>query len=285
MRVVSLLPSATEIVGALGLQHLLVGRSSECDVPADVAALPAVSAGRLDGTDLSGPEIDDVVRAAAAAGESLYVVDGDLLDALRPDVILTQDLCRVCAVARGQVSAPAAEVISLDPHSIDEIAASVRMLGHRLGAPGAGERVADDMLARIARVRARVAGRAPRRVFFAEWHDPPFAAGHWVPEQVAAAGGVDVLATPRLPSRRVAWDDVIAADPELIVVGPCGYDEAAARTEWDRACAAGRVPAALAARGIPVDANAFFSRPAPAVARGVEVLARIFHDVDGPPGG
>lgn len=142
------------------------------------------------------------------------------------------------------------------------------------------------MTGRIAAVRRRVAGLRVRRVFLAEWHDPPFAAGHWVPEQIAAAGGHDPLGRAGEPSRAVTWDDVRAMDPELVIVAPCGYDAAGGRAEWDRACSAGAVPPELVARAVVVDANAYFSRPSPAVATGVELLARILHGDGGgrPPG-
>lgn len=279
MRVVSLLPSATEIIAGLGLQGALVGRSHECDTPPGVRDLPVVSSSRIDPAGMAGADIDRAVRDALAAGESLYAVDAGLLERLRPDVIVTQDLCRVCAVGGDEVRAPQARVISLDPRDIAGIAGSVRLLGDVLGAPRAAERVAGEMLARVDAVRRAVAGRRRRRVFVAEWHDPPFAAGHWVPEQVAAAGGEDPLGRPGEPSRPTTWERVAAADPELVIVAPCGYDVAGGRREWERACAAGRVPARLAARAVVVDANARFSRPSPAVAAGAEELARILHGV------
>lgn len=277
MRIVSLLPSATEIVAELGLLDALVGRSHECATPAAVRALPVVSASRIDPAELDGARIDRAVSAAVAAGESLYAVDADLLARLAPDVILTQDLCRVCAVGRDDLCATEARVIALDPRTLEEIAASVQALADALGVARAGVRLADDMRARIAAVRRRVAGRPVRRVFVAEWHDPPFAAGHWVPQQVEAAGGRDVLGRPGQDSRRVTWDEVLAADPEVVVVAPCGYDRAGAGAEWRRLVAAGGVPPALAARAVIVDADAHFSRPSPAVAAGVEELAALLH--------
>jgi iron complex transport system substrate-binding protein len=277
VRIVSLLPSATEIVAGLGLGDALVGRSHECDTPASVRSLPVVSAGRIDLDGRDGRGIDEAVRAAVAAGEPLYAVDAGLLEELRPDVIVTQDLCRVCAVSSDDVCEVGARVVSLDPHTLEGIAEGVRGLGRELGVPDAADRLAGAMVARIEAVRRRVAGRPPRRVFFAEWHDPPFAAGHWVPQQVEAAGGRDPLGRPGRPSRQVSWEAVLEADPEIVVVGPCGYDEAGARAEWARACADGAVPPALAARSVVVDGNACFSRPSPAVAHGVEILADLFH--------
>lgn len=276
-RIVSLLPSATEIVAGLGLAHRLVGRSHECATPASVRDLPVVSASRIDAEALDGAGIDRAVSAALAAGESLYAVDAALLERLAPDVILTQDLCRVCAVGRDDLCVTDARVIALDPRTLDGVAASVERLAAALGVPAAGARVAAEMRARIAAVRRRVAGRPARRVFVAEWHDPPFAAGHWVPQQVEAAGGVDVLGRPGEDSRRVKWDEVLAADPEVVVVAPCGYGREAAAAEWERLAAAGTIPAPLAARAVVVDADAHFSRPSPAVAAGVEELAALLH--------
>ncbi|HWH14780.1 MAG TPA: ABC transporter substrate-binding protein [Miltoncostaeaceae bacterium] len=279
MRIVSLLPGATEIVAALGLGQALVGRSHECDTPRSVRGLPVVSTSRIDPAALSGRGIDAAVRAAVVEGRPLYAVDAALLEALAPDVVITQDLCRVCAISPDALRGVSARVVTLAPRTLSGIADGVRALGRELGAGAAAEAVAQEMCAAVAAVRARVAGRPRRRVFVAEWHDPPFAAGHWVPEQVRAAGGVDVLGTSGGPSRRVGWEQVRAADPEVVVVAPCGYDAAGARAEWERTVAEGRVPPALAARAVVVDANALFSRPSPAVAGGVEVLAGILHGV------
>jgi len=269
VRIVSLLPSATEIVAELGLLDALVGRSEECDWPAEVRRLPVASASRVDMAGLSGREIDSVVRLAVADGQSLYMLDAELVERLEPDVILTQDLCRVCAVSSGEVCDVGAEVVSLDPHTLAEIAASVRELGRRLGAAARGEGVARRMEERIDRVRRRAAGLPRRRVFVAEWLDPPFAAGHWLPELVAAAGGIDVLGRVGEPSRETTWAAVTAAQPELIVLAPCGFDATRAAAE--------ATGLELPAPAVPVDANAFFSRPSPRVAEGAEILARILH--------
>jgi iron complex transport system substrate-binding protein len=269
MRIVSLLPSATEIVADLGLLDSLVGRSEECDWPPDVRRLPVVSASRVGMEGLSGREIDAAVRQAVQGGESLYAVDAETVEWLRPDVIVTQDLCRVCAVSSDDVRHLDAEVISLDPHTLAEIAESVRELGRRLGVPQRGDESARQMEERVDRVRRRVAGRRRRPIFVAEWLDPPFAAGHWLPEMVAAAGGVDVLGRPGEHSFETTWEAVAATKPELIVLAPCGFDAARAADE--------AAALTLPCEAIPVDANAFFSRPAPRVAEGVEILARILH--------
>jgi iron complex transport system substrate-binding protein len=269
-RVVSLLPSATEIVADLGLIDSLVAVSEECKWPAEVQGKPRVTAARVDSANLSSAEIDQVVRASISDGRPLYTVDAELIDELQPDVLITQDLCTVCAVSSDDLASACpvgAEIISLDPCTLDEVAESVVRLAARLGVAERGEQVASQMRARIDAVRAATAGRTKRRVFVAEWLDPPFTAGHWVPEMVDAAGGVDVLGEAGKPSRTTAWDEVMAAEPELVIAAPCGYD---------REGAAAR--AAFLDLGVPVvavDADSYFSRPGPRLAEGTELLAQI----------
>jgi iron complex transport system substrate-binding protein len=280
-RICSLLPSATEILADLGLTRRLVGRSAECDWPPAVRNLPVVTAARLETSELASAEIDDAVWAALADGRSLYALDERLVKALAPDVIVTQDLCAVCAVSSGEVRAACgvdAEVISLDPRTIREIEESVLLLARRFGVLERGRRVVQRMQETIARARAAVAGRQPLRVVVLEWLDPPFVAGHWLPEMVAAAGGIDLLGRTGEPSRTSSWDEVMAAKPELVVLAPCGFDARRASSEAERL----GLPSRLAAAGIasaPVDANAFFSRPSPRVADGVAQLAHLFHPI------
>jgi iron complex transport system substrate-binding protein len=279
MRIVSLLPSATEIVAALGLADLLVGRSAECDFPEEVLELQVVTAARVDTSQMDERRIDDAVRAAVLEGRSLYAVDEDVLAALEPDLLITQDLCRVCAVSSGEVSelrSVDAEVISLDPRTIGEVEASVRLLAARLDAcrSGSCERGADvvgAMRRTIVSAMDAVAGRPQRPVFVAEWLDPPFASGHWVPEMVDLAGGRDVLGRAGEPSYATTWEEVAAARPELIVAAPCGFDRE--RAEADASVLE------LPAPHVAVDANAYFSRPSPRIAEGVRQLAEIMHGV------
>ena len=271
MRIVSLLPSATEIVADLGLASSLVGRSHECLWPEVVRDVPVVSASRIDSAALDGRQIDEAVRAAVAKGEALYAVDGELLSALQPDFILTQDLCRVCAVSGGDFAETGARIITLGPRTLSEVAESVRYLGRELGMPDRGAAVAAEMLHRIEKVRAAVSGLKRPRVFVAEWVDPPFACGHWIPEMVEAAGGEEVMGRAGQRSVRTTWDAVRAARPELIVAAPCGFDEersARAAESIDVGCPV-----------VAVDADRYFVRPSPSLARGVEILARIFHGV------
>lgn len=272
MRIVSLLPSATEIVADLGLLGSLVGRSHECEWPEEVRGVPVVSASRIDSAALDGRQIDQAVRDGLAKGEALYAVDGALLAALRPDIILTQDLCRVCAVSGSDLSNVGARVISLGPRTLADVAESVRYLGKELGAPDRGEVLAAEMLERIARVRQAVAGKGRPRVFIAEWIDPPFACGHWIPEMVEAAGGYEVLGRAGEHSVRTTWDAVRAAEPQLIIAAPCGFNEERSARE--------AVSIGIGCPVIAVDADRYFVRPAPSLARGVEILARIFHGVD-----
>lgn len=272
MRVCSLLPSATEIVAALGCGDLLVGRSAECDYPPGVSSLPVVTAARIDPAELGSAAIDAAVREAVLAGQQLYLLDDAMIERLAPDLVITQDLCRVCAVSSDEVrrvSGIAADVLALDPHTLAEVAGSVRTVARRLGVPARGERVARTMEERIDATRRAVADAEPVRVFVAEWLDPPFAAGHWLPEMVAAAGGVEVLGRAGEPSYPTTWEDVRAAEPEIVVAAACGFDAARIAAE------AGGLE--LPCRTVAVDANAYYSRPAPRLADGVSQLAHLLH--------
>lgn len=272
MRICSLLPSATEIVADLGLAGSLVGVSEECDWPPEVRELPVVTASRVDPATLTSAEIDSAVREAVAGGRSLYALHEAVLAELAPDVILTQDLCTVCAVSGEDVESlcpVGAEVISLNPTTLAGIAASVETVAERLGVHEQGRAVAGKMVATIDEVRRTVAGRPRRRVFVAEWIDPPFAAGHWLPEMVEAAGGEDVLGRAGEPSYTVTWDKVRALEPELVVVAACGFDATRGAQEARLLD--------LEARTVAVDANAYYSRPAPRVAEGVRQLGFVLH--------
>jgi iron complex transport system substrate-binding protein len=272
VRICSLLPSATEIVAVLGLADRLVGVSAECDWPPEVRGLPIVTAARIDTSDLGSLEIDRAVREAIADGRSLYAIDEGLIDALGPDLILTQDLCEVCAISSaevGRLCKVESEVVSFDPRTLSETEESVLRLAERLGVPDRGAAVVAEMRAEVAQVRELVAGLAPRRAFVAEWLDPPFAAGHWMPEMVELAGGEEVLGRAGEPSFPTTWEAVRERSPELVVLAPCGFDAARAAREAD-------LPL-LPCRVVAVDANAYFSRPAPRVADGVAQLAFLLH--------
>jgi iron complex transport system substrate-binding protein len=269
MRVVSLLPSATEIVAELGLDSLLVGRSEECDWPPSVEALPVVSAARVDTRPLASSAVDDAVRAAVADGRSLYAVDHELLAALAPGLVLTQDLCAVCAVASGDLCLVDVPTLALDPRTLEEVAASVETVAAALGEPERGPARAERMRAELAQVRAATEELPRVRVFLAEWVDPPYAPGHWLPELVDIAGGTCVLGRAGARSVRTTWEAVRAARPELVVLAPCGYDAERAAIE--------PVPDGLDCRVVAVDGSAFYARPAPRLADGARQLAHLLH--------
>src|SRR3954451_18718671 len=269
-RVCSLLPSATEIVCDLGLIDSLVAVSEECKWPAEVEGKPRVTAARVDSANLADAAIDRIVRESISGGQPLYAIDAELIDELRPDILITQDLCTVCAVSSNDLATACpvgAEIISLDPRTLDEVADSIVTLAERLGVRERGETLAAEMRSKIDAVRAATTANPKRRVFVAEWLAPPFTAGHWVPEMVDAAGGVDVLGVAGEPSVTTTWERVLDAGPELIIAAPCGYGEkAAAQRAADL-----DLPVPVA----PVDADSYFSRPGPRLADGVELLAQI----------
>jgi iron complex transport system substrate-binding protein len=279
MRICSLLPSATEIVAELGLVGSLVGISEECDWPPEVRGLPVVTASRVDTTRLSSVEIDEAVREAVGEGRPLYAIDRELLETLEPDLILTQNLCAVCAVSAKNVNAlcaTAAEVVALDAHTLAEIEQRILSLADLLGVSARGRSVVAEMEAKIAAVRARVADARTRSVFVAEWLEPPYAAGHWIPEMVAIAGGRDVLGRAGASSYPTSWEAVRDQRPELVVVAPCGFDH-------ERAAREATLPP-LACRTVAVDSNAYYARPAPRLADGIAQLAFLIHPdlVDNP---
>ena len=272
MRIYSLLPSATEIVADLGLAGSFVAVSEECDWPPEVRSLPVATASRVDTRRLSSLRIERAVREAVADGRPLYAIDAELVETLKPDLILTQDLCAVCAVsadAVDQLCATDADVLSLDAHTLDEIAARIVELGELLGVAGRGRAVVARMDALIQSVRAQVADAPVRPVFVAEWLEPPYAAGHWIPEMVALAGGQDVLGRAGAGSYPTSWDAVRERRPELVVVAPCGFDH-------ERAAQEASFPP-LGCRVVAVDSNAYYARPAPRLADGVAQLAFLIH--------
>jgi iron complex transport system substrate-binding protein len=278
VRVVSLLPSATEIVYALGLGDQLVGVTFECDEPAAARRDKTVVVGGRDTSGMDPAAIDAYVRAQLAAGQDLYTLHTDALAGLAPDLILTQDLCRVCALPTGHVEDAlgylgcSADVVSLDPRSLDEVLATIVTVGQHTGTQQRAARLVAALRARLAAVADRVAGQPRPAVAVIEWVDPPFTAGHWVPDLVTAAGGRPVAARPGGPSVQSSWDQIAAAGPEVVVVSPCGFhlDGAAAQAE-------------LAARQLPglpvwaIDADGLVVRPGPRLVDGVEALAAIVH--------
>jgi iron complex transport system substrate-binding protein len=276
-RIVSFLPAGTEMVHALGAGSELVGRSHECDYPASVSELPVVSRPVLDLDDTSPGAIDRAVAQQMENGDTLYRIDEVLLRDLRPDVVLTQNLCRVCAPSGDELTRAVRkfdlrpEVLFLTPQTLEEIDRNVRDVGRAIGRTEEADTLLKSNEQRLQRVRDAVAGAPRRRVVFLEWTDPLFCAGHWVPEMISAAGGEDPLGRPGRDSVRMDWDDVRKAAPEMIIVSPCGY-------RLDRAMElAHEIERVEGAEVYAVDANAYFARPGPRVVEGVELLAHLFH--------
>ena len=283
-RIVSLLPSATEIVCALGLESRLVAVTHECDFPAAaVAGLPWVTANRLPPEVSRSAEIDTAVRAAMTDGHGIYALDDGLLADLEADLILTQELCRVCAVAYPTVLEAARSaggdggpmVVSLEPHSIADVLATIGHVARLAGVPDAGERLVGDLERRLASVERAADAR---RVALVEWLDPLFAPGHWVPEQVELAGGRSVIGQAGERSREAPWGALADARPQVVVLGLCGFDLARTIAEW----AAFEVPDALTRTPAwrdgelwAIDGSAYVSRPGPRLVDGVEILAAI----------
>ena len=280
MRIVSLVPSATETLFALGLGGEVVAVTHECDHPAAALELPKVTRDVI-GPGLPAGEIDRAVRELTLQGRSIYELDADRLAALAPDLIVTQALCSVCAVSYEDVRAiaermqPRPEVIALDPHTLGEVLGDIRTVAQATDSKDEGVALVQDAARRIDRVRLAVRGAEPVRVAALEWLDPVFVAGHWTPQLIDYAGGIDVLGLSGEPSEERTWEEVIAARPEVVVVMPCGYDAERALAEAEDH--AGELAAVKAARIVAVDAAGFFSRPGPRLIDGLELLAHILH--------
>ena len=281
MRIVSLVPSATEMLFALGLGPDLIAVTHECDYPPAARELPKITRDRLP-AGLSSAEIDAAVKEMTLGGESIYELDADTLADLQPDLIVTQALCTVCAVSYHDVRAiaqeldPQPQVISLDPHTIGEVLGDARTLADATNTKDAAVDLVQDASARIDRVRIAVknARRRPR-VAALEWLDPPFAAGHWTPQLIDYAGGEDVLGFPGEPSEETTWQFVTAAQPDIVIVMPCGYDAEIAHREAEMH--RDQLAAIGAGEVVAVDASSYFSRPGPRIIDGLELLASILH--------
>lgn len=275
-RIVSLLPSATEIVCALGLSDRLVGISHSCDYPPAVRGLPRLSRPRVDLNGLSSGEIDTAIRAARRDYGSVYEIDVAQLTALEPDLVLTQGICDVCAVPERQVvaSVAGATILTLDAHDLAAIFAGIRDVGAATGVSQRAETLIAQMRRRIARVQERVAGRARPRVLALEWLDPPYMPGHWVPELVSLAGGELLAGTMRRPSYKMEWSELRSLSPDVLLVMPCGFDLLATEREAVRHRTDLR---ALGGRVQLLDASAYFSRSGPRVVDGLEILASVLH--------
>ena len=292
MRIVSLLPSATEIVYALGLGTELVGRTHECDYPPETASVPVVTSDAGAVANESSGEINARVAASIHGGSSIYRLDTEALADARADLILTQELCAVCAVSYREVADAVrrldadATVVSLEPTSIEGIFNTISTVGAMAEAEDEAVTLVGILRERLARIENRVlerrlAGMPPRRVVCLEWLDPPFASGHWVPEQVRRAGGWDLLGRIGESAVETTWKQLRDVDPEQIMLIPCGFDAPRTADEWRRAEATrpAWVSELAAVRGGEVyalDGSAYFSRPGPRVIDGVELLAELF---------
>ncbi|HET9737979.1 MAG TPA: ABC transporter substrate-binding protein [Solirubrobacteraceae bacterium] len=280
MRIVSLVPSATEMLFALGVGDEVIAVTHECDHPAEARDLPRVTRDVI-GPGLPPDEIDRAVRELTQHGRAIYELDEAALRRLQPDLIVTQALCAVCAVSYDDVRAIAErldsqpQVLALDPHTIGEMLGDVRTLAQATDAKDAGVELVQDAARRIDRVRLAVRAAEPVRVAALEWLDPVFTAGHWTPQLIEYAGGLDLLGLPGEPSEQRTWDEVRAAEPEVVVVMPCGYD--AERALEEALDYADELESLGARRVVAVDAAAHFSRPGPRLIEGLEVLAHILH--------
>jgi iron complex transport system substrate-binding protein len=289
MRIVSLVPSATEILFALGVGDEVTAVTHECDHPPEALELPKVTRDVI-GPGLRADEIDRAVRALTDQGRSIYELDEDALRRLQPDLIVTQELCAVCAVSSDDVHAVAERldsrprVVALDPHTLGEVLGDVRTLAQATDAKDAGVELVRDAASRIDRVRLAVRAAEPVRVAALEWLDPVFVAGHWTPQLIEYACGFDVLGRPGEPSEQRSWDEVRAAEPEVVIVMPCGYD--AARASEEAETYADELASFGARRVVAVDAAGHFSRPGPRLIEGLELLAHVLHPdrVPEPPG-
>ncbi len=293
-RIVSLLSSATEIVYALGLEDALVGISHECDYPPEALALPRLSRSRFDPSGMESGEIDAAVREAMESHGSMYEIDVKRLAELRPDIILTQAVCEVCAVPAGSVEAAIAElprqpqVVSLDAHTLGQVLATVQQVADAAGASTSGRKVVAGLQSRIDSIRSSAgahSGRRPRALAL-EWLDPPFAPGHWLPEMIEGAGAECLTGAAGEPSRATEWTGLAGLDPDLLLLLPCGYNLGQARADAARHREPlERVAPRALAGGTWVGHGAFFNRSGPRLIDGMEALARAFHpgQFDGPP--
>ncbi len=280
MRIVSLVPSATEMLFALGVGADVIAVTHECDYPPAARELPKITRDVLP-EGLNAAQIDAAVKERTLRGESIYELDTKALHDLRPDLIVTQALCSVCAVSYDDVRAIAVElethprVISLDPHTIGEVLGDARTLAQAIDRKDAAVELIREAAGRIDRIRLAVRGARRPRVAALEWLDPPFAAGHWTPQLIEYAGGEDVLGFPGENSEERTWDEVAAVQPDVVIVMPCGYDAEIAHREAEMhrdelaALGAGEV--------VAVDAASYFSRPGPRLVDGLEMLAHILH--------
>jgi iron complex transport system substrate-binding protein len=286
MRIVSLLPSATEILFALGFDREVVGVSHECDFPAQARDKRVVIQSRIP-HDAAPAEIDRLVREYVSRGESLYAVDAQALEELAPDLIITQDLCHVCAASPDDLAAALArfaerpDVLCLNPQDLGDVWRDILWVGEQTLRGRAAEALLEQIGERLGALE-RIVGDCDERprVAFLEWLQPSYVGGHWVPEMIELAGGRDVLGRVHTPSFRVTLEDIVAAAPEIILISPCGYGAQQARNEYLSMAHPGEwnaIPAVQSGRVYALEANSYFSRPGPRLVTGIEALAKLFH--------
>lgn len=270
MRIVSLLPSATEALFALGLGHQVVAVTHECDYPPEAASLPIVTRSTLQLSDKESDAIDAAVSLAAKEGRSLYSVDTDAILALEPDLVVAQDICDVCAIPADQVAQELAGIrmIRQHPHSFDNVLNDIQELAEACGADPAG--LMNGLRRRIEDASREARSLGPVRGVFLEWIDPPYRAGHWTPDLLALAGIEDPLARPGIPSVAMEWSEVVAARPDLLILAPCGFNLARAQAEAE--IVRDRIDTVGAARVVVLDGSAYFNRPGPRLVDSLELL-------------
>ena len=291
-RVCSLLPSATEIVSALGATDRLVAVTHECDYPAAVAPIPKVTSSVVDSAGMTEAEIDEAIKRSLANLSTIYFIDKHEIARLQPDLIITQQLCEVCAVSFDRVCevaesvCPGAKVLSLEPDSLDGIFATIEQVGAALGVGATADNLTKTLKQRCQAVATLTAGLPRPSLMAVEWLDPPYTAGHWVPEMIEIAGGESILAQPGTRSRQTTWQEIAAADPDCLVLMPCGYDLAATIRSIESTSlpsVVGKFRALDDGRVYAVDGSAYFNRPGPRVVDGIELLASIIHPDVFPP--
>ena len=284
MRIASLLPSATEIAFALGLGDQVVAVSHECDYPAEASTRPVLTKSAIHQKMHRSLDVD---REVEKRGGDIYKIDEKLLEELKPDLILTQELCAVCAVSYTKVKEAArvldadTKIVSLEPNNLEEIIDNIRLVGKITGKASQAEELASRLSQRIDKVKEKTKRVQHRpRVFFMEWLEPPWAGGHWIPQMAEYAGGLEGLGNPGRPSQKISWNSVVQYQPEIIVLSPCGYDLKGVKAEshvlasypdWDK------IPAYKNSKIYAVNASAYFSRPGPRVVDGLELLAHVIH--------
>lgn len=286
MRICSLLPSGTEILYALGLEDEIVGVSHECDYPPQAARKPRILSTIIDQERQSSDEIDQAVRQAIQRHESLYRFNEDVLHDANPDLIVTQELCEVCAIDAAQVSDVVRilprrpKLVSLHPHTLGQMLEEIRLVGELTGRKAEADTLVGKLTERIETVKRLVAGRLRPKVFCLEWLKPPMASGHWVPEQVEIAGGQEVLGRAGQPSRYVTWEEIAAAKPEVLILMPCGFSIERTRRELpiiEQEPVWRDLPAVRNRRVYLVNGPAFFNRSGPRLVDGIELLAGLLH--------